>query len=206
GFSSFNWHRDSVSRKLGLGPDWDETDPYRIVRVGFYLQPRNASSFRLGLLPGTHRMPSPSEAHDRERLEGLAKSLSLLQRFVLGRNPAPATAEWLRPAAGDAVMFDPRVLHTGSRTRGPKYSVFLAYGAPNSHYADHAIYYRFLRPELGYQTMHPDLINQLKAAGLYEGVDIDRPDRQVSGATLPGFVQSAVARHIRHRITGTANS
>src|SRR5262245_53570531 len=31
GFSSFNWHRDSVSRQLGVGPDWDESDaPYRI--------------------------------------------------------------------------------------------------------------------------------------------------------------------------------
>src|SRR5262249_38688726 len=80
GFSSYNWHRDSVSRRLGAGRDWDETEPYRIVRVGFYLQPRNASSFRLGLLPGTHRLPSSSEMQDRLRLEKLAGSLSLLER------------------------------------------------------------------------------------------------------------------------------
>ena len=199
GFSSFNWHRDSVSRKLGEGRDWDETEPYRIVRVGFYLQPRGSSSFKLGLLPGTHRMPSLSESRKRGRLEALSGHLSLVQRFVLGRNPSPASAEWLAPAAGDAVIFDPRVLHTGSRTSGSKYSIFLAYGAPNSHSIDHGIYYRFLRPELGYQPMHRDLITQLKTAGLYQ--EIEDTDRTIPGASLPGFVQSAIARRIRHRIS-----
>src|SRR5262249_20315676 len=141
GFSSLNWHRDSVSRKLGEGGDWDEIEPYRIVRVGFYLQPRGCA-FRLGLLPGTHHAPSSSEAPDRQRLESLAGTRSVLQRIVLGRNRSHPTAEWLSPAAGDTVIFDPRVLHTGSRTNGAKYSIFLAYGAPNSHSVDHAIYYR----------------------------------------------------------------
>jgi hypothetical protein len=199
GFSSLNWHRDSVSRKFGDGPDWDETEPYRIVRVGFYLQPRRASAFRLGLLPGTHRAPLPSEALERERLEGLTGTASLLRRFVFGKNRSHATAEWLKPAAGDAVIFDPRVLHTGSRTGGPKYSIFLAYGSPNSHYMDHAIYYRFLRPELDYRPMHPDLVTQLQAAGLYQ--EVERSEWKVSGATLPGFIQSIVARRVRHRIS-----
>jgi hypothetical protein len=197
GFSSFNWHRDSVSRKLGEGRDWDETEPYRIVRIGFYLQPRAASSFKLGLVPGTHRLPSSSETRERARTEAMTGSLSLIQRFVLGRNPSPDTAEWLSPAAGDAVIFDPRVLHTGSRTSGPKYSIFLAYGAPNNHSIDHAAYYRFLRPELGYQQMHPDLITQLQSAGLYQ--EMNDKDWKVPGASLPGFMQSAIARHIRHR-------
>jgi Phytanoyl-CoA dioxygenase (PhyH) len=197
GFSSLNWHRDSVSRKLGEGRDWDETEPYRIVRIGFYLQARGASPFRLGMLPGTHRMPPSSEARNRKKLEAMSGSLSLLQRIVAGRNPSPATAEWLTPAAGDAVIFDPRVLHTGSRTSGPKYSIFLAYGAPDSHSIDHAVYYRFLRPELDYQPMHQDLIEQLRTAGLYQ--EIDGRNWTVPGATLPGFIQSAVARRIRHR-------
>lgn len=199
GFSSLNWHRDSVSRRLGHGRDWDETEPYRIVRVGFYLQPRTGTSFRLGLLPGTHRVAGADETRQRRRSEAVTGTLSLLQRLLLGRNPSPAGAEWLSPAAGDTVIFDPRVLHTGSRTAGPKYSVFLAYGEPNIHYIDHAIYYRFLRPELGYQTMHPDLVRQLKAAGLHH--QIDHPDWNIPGATQPGFIQSMVARRIRHRVS-----
>jgi hypothetical protein len=204
GFSSFNWHRDSVSRKLGEGPDWDEVTPYRIVRVGFYLQPRSTPSFQLGLLPGTHLAPSPSEIRERRRLEAMTGSVSLFRRILSGTNSSPDTAEWLRPAAGDAVIFDPRVLHTGSRTTGPKYSIFLAYGAPNCHSLDHAIYYRFLRPELGYRPMHRDLVPQLKKAGLYQEVD-SHPDVKISGATLPNFIQSFVARHIRHQIPETLN-
>lgn len=199
GFSSLNWHRDSVSRKLGEGRDWDEAEPYRIVRVGFYLHPRGGSSFKLGMLPGTHRMPASSELRKRARLEAMTGSLSLIQRFILGRNPSPAAAEWLEPAAGDAVIFDPRVLHTGSRSSGLKHSIFLAYGAPNNHSIDHAVYYRFLRPELGYQPMHEDLSTQLRRAGLYH--EIAGKDWKVPGASLPGLVQSAIARRIRHRVS-----
>jgi hypothetical protein len=198
GFSSLNWHRDSVSRKLGVGADWDETEPYCIVRVGFYLQPRGLSSFQLGMVPGTHLTPSSFEAQERERVEAMAGSVSLLQRIVFGRNRSHHTAEWLSPAAGDAVIFDPRVLHTGSRASGPKYSIFLAYGAPNKHSIDHAVYYRFLRADLGYQPMDPDLVAQLKTARLYQ--EIDCPVGKVPGVTMPGFMQSFAARHVRHRI------
>jgi hypothetical protein len=198
GFSSLNWHRDSVSRRLNEGGDWDETEPYRIVRVGFYLQPRG-SDFRLGLLPGTHRTPSSSEAPDRQRLESMTGTASLFRRIVFGKNRSHPTAEWLSAADGDAVIFDPRVLHTGSRTNRPKYSIFLAYGAPNSHSIDHSIYYRSLRPELGYQPMPHDLVAQLRTTGLYQ--EIDRPDLKVSAATVPGFIQSFIARHVRHRVS-----
>jgi hypothetical protein len=205
GFSSLNWHRDSVSRTLGKGPDWNEAEPYQIVRIGFYLQPRGASSFRLGFLPGTHRMPSALEVDEREQFEAVTGSLSLVQRIVFGSNRSPRIAEWLAPAAGDAVIFDPRVLHTGSRNLGYKYSIFLAYGVPNAHYFDHAIYYRFLRPDLGYQSIHSDLAKLLQTAGLYQ--KIDPTDRKISEASVPGFLQFIIARHVRHRVSeeGTRN-
>src|SRR5262245_35792303 len=51
GFSSFSWHRDSVNRTFGNGPDWDETrEPYRIARVAIYLQRFEDSHFKLGLV------------------------------------------------------------------------------------------------------------------------------------------------------------
>jgi len=196
GFSSYNWHRDSVNRRLGEGRDWDETEPYRIVRVGFYLHPRAESAFRLGLIPGTHRLDTATNRRARERLEKAMGSYSLIQRMLFGANPSPATAEWLSPAAGDAVIFDPRIIHTGSRSTGPKYAIFLAYGVPNSHYFDHAAYYRYLRPELGYQEIHPELITRLQAAGLYQHVE---NGWKVSQPTVPGIVQSFLARHIRYQ-------
>src|SRR5262249_20678835 len=56
GFSSFSWHRDSVTRSTGEGADWDESrEPYRIARVGIYLQRFDQSQFKLGIVRGSHR-------------------------------------------------------------------------------------------------------------------------------------------------------
>src|SRR5262249_34632961 len=56
GFSSFSWHRDSVTRRYGDGADWDESEtPYRIARVGIYLQNYGDSRFRIGFVRGSHR-------------------------------------------------------------------------------------------------------------------------------------------------------
>ncbi len=62
---------------------------------------------------------------------------------------------------------DPRILHSGKDARGPKYSVFLAFGAPNGHFRRHAFYYRHTRRELGYGDLSPDLVRCLSAAGLH---------------------------------------
>src|SRR5215813_11464868 len=59
GFSSFSWHRDSVNRGAGDGPDWNERqEPYRLARVGIYLQRFKDSRFKFGIVKGSHR---PSE-------------------------------------------------------------------------------------------------------------------------------------------------
>ena len=69
GFSSFSWHRDSVTRRFGDGADWDETSaPYRIARVGIYLQSYADSGFRLGFVKGSHRLAGLS-ATDQRRIE-----------------------------------------------------------------------------------------------------------------------------------------
>jgi hypothetical protein len=125
-------------------------------------------------------------------------ALSLLRRLATGRNPSPDCAEWLAPADGDAVIFDPRVIHTGSHSVGPKYSLFLAYGIPGSHAAHHAMYYRFMRPDLGYQPMHIDLVGRLKAASLYQELEFN--GAPISGANRPRPIQSLIGRRIRHSI------
>ena len=50
GFSSFAWHRDSVNRKHGDFPDWEEDkEEYQCVRVGYYFQEESAG-FKLGMI------------------------------------------------------------------------------------------------------------------------------------------------------------
>src|SRR5262249_29231117 len=56
GFSSFSWHRDSVTRTFGDGADWDETEvTYQIARVGIYLQRFDDTQFKIGFVKGSHR-------------------------------------------------------------------------------------------------------------------------------------------------------
>jgi len=196
GFSSFNWHRDSVSRTLGVGPDWDEHDaPYRLVRCGIYLQ-APSGQFRLGLVPGSHRLADPRAARARLAVERGASWLGHVRRLATGRVPDVPGAEWVAASAGDAVLFDPRVLHTGTPVDGAKYSVFVAYGVPNRHFVHHARYYRFERKELGYGPIAPALVEQLRAAGLHHPVDAGPAP---AAATRPTLAETLImARRRAH--------
>src|SRR5262245_23005867 len=150
GFSSFSWHRDSVTRDFGDGADWDETRaPYRIARVGIYLQRFDESRFRIGFVRGSHRLGVLTPDRQRcvrRRTSAAANILSGLSGLnLLGRD-----AEWVATDPGDCVIFDPRVLHTGSRFHGRKYSIFVAYGIENTHFRHHWHYYLRLRTDLAY--------------------------------------------------------
>jgi hypothetical protein len=166
GFSSFSWHRDSVTRRFGDGADWDETSvPYRIARVGIYFQSYVDSQFRLGFVKGSHRTDAfgPEQRRRIERRTSAAANVvsGLSGVDLLGRH-----AEWVAPDRGDCVIFDPRILHTGSRFHGEKYSIFLAYGLENAHFHNHWHYYLRLRTDLGYSTVPAALADRLQAAGL----------------------------------------
>lgn len=195
GFSSFNWHRDSVARALGVGPDWDESDaPYRLVRVGMYLQ-SSGGGFRLGLVPGTHRPGDPRARAARKAVERKAGIWSHVRRLVTGKVPDVPGAAWIPAGAGDAVIFDPRVLHTGTPVDGPKYSAFLAYGIPNRHFEAHARYYRFERSDLMYGHLDDRLIAELGDRDLYHAVREGR----VEEASRPGVAERLVMKGQRRR-------
>lgn len=196
GFSSFTWHRDSVCRTFGMGPDWDESnEPYQLVRVGIYLQD-SAGGFRLGLVPGSHRPDRYLGASLHQTLErkmsGLNKALSILG----AKDPVDEHAEWVATEPGDCVIFDPRTVHTGSDFKGTKYSFFLAYGIDNQHFKNYYTYYRHLRDDLGYQPLHPELVERLKAANLYAG---ELPSgKPIEGAWLPSKAFQLVAKQFRN--------
>jgi hypothetical protein len=166
GFSAVGWHRDSVDRRYPDGPDWDERlQPYRLARVGLYLQPRAEVRFALGLVPGSHRhgvLPEEQIASFERHTRGIGQLIAL----VRGRSPLDARAEWVEADAGDAIVFDPRILHAGRPAPGPKYSLFFAYGVPNMHYQRHHAYYRRVRADLGYLDVPPALSKILAASGI----------------------------------------
>ena len=197
GFSAVNWHRDSVSRRLGEGGDWDESEePYRLARVGFYLQSHAESRFALGLVPGSHRRGGALDERGLVEVERRIRPWRQAVSLVLDRDVLSGRAEWVPAESGDAVVFDPRIVHSGSFIQGPKYSAFLAYGVPGRHFARHLHYYRHVRDELGYSALHPELVERLRRAGLHADVD-HLPHDPGASTYRPGQLQKLLGRRIR---------
>jgi hypothetical protein len=189
GFSSFSWHRDSVNREAGQGPDWDEAhEPYRIVRAGIYLQRFDDSGFKLGFVKGSYRRTH----RPASRRTG---ALAIMFSGLSGVDLVGSDAEWVATDPGDCVIFDPRILHTGSRFHGTKYSVFVAYGVENSHFRNHWQYYMKLRTDLGYSPIAPALADRLRAADL---LAVEPPaDLTIEGAWIPSSTFAYVARRFK---------
>jgi ectoine hydroxylase-related dioxygenase (phytanoyl-CoA dioxygenase family) len=164
-YGTVGWHRDSAHRRFGVGSDWDESrEPYQIARVAVYLQTYAESGFAFGVIPGSHRHES--------KLTGLElKAWNLIRRVLKRPDLLPPVltmkADWIQTEPGDCIIFDQRILHSGSHIRGPKYSMFLSYGVENEHSRNHRRYYLYERKELRYKDYPPELAERLRKANLY---------------------------------------
>jgi ectoine hydroxylase-related dioxygenase (phytanoyl-CoA dioxygenase family) len=199
GFSAISWHRDNVCRSFNHGPDWDEADaPYKLLRVGIYLQTYAESHFRLGFIPGSHQ-PQPVFSNGRKLQEARLKWLGAFSYLSVSFQEWASNAVWIATEPGDCIIFDPRILHSGSYIIGPKYSMFLAYGLPNKHFYNHLNYYQHLRSELGYQNMPPQLVSQLQQAGLFAE---DAPEfSQITDAWIPPSFMRRLMLRRRKQLT-----
>jgi hypothetical protein len=120
--------------------------------------------------------------------------------LVTGTDPLASGAAWVGAESGDAILFDPRILHAGSFISGPKYSLFLAYGVPGRHFARHQAYYRHVRPELRYEALHPELVARLRNAQLLAQ---NLPEvESARAAYVPSFLQTRLVRKLRVAQTG----
>lgn len=196
GFSSFSWHRDSVNRDAGRGPDWDERqEPYQIARVGIYLQRFDESQFKLGVITGSHRHGGVRATEETRRVHRRTSAMAKIFSGLSGIDLIGSDAEWIATEPGDCVIFDPRILHTGSKFHGVKYSIFVAYGVESSHFRNHWHYYVNLRKDLGYSKVDPALADRLRAADLL--ADEPRPDLIIESAWLPSPTYTYVARQFK---------
>lgn len=172
GFSASSWHRDSVFRTFGKGPDWVESEePYRMVRIGIYFQTFAESNFRLGVIPFSHKKQGKLLTLERKYSNKLKfKSLLFGQRMLSAKNV------WHASELGDALIFDPRLLHNGSYITGPKYAIFIGYGLENSHFTNYVDYYRNKRKELGYEPISQELADLLEKHNLLpKTIDLTKP-------------------------------
>jgi hypothetical protein len=194
GFSAVTWHRDCVNRQYRKGGDWDESEePYRLLRVGIYLQGFAENGFELSLIPGSQRRGMLGE-EELLALDAAVGSWGRLRARWTGIDPLRARATRVRPRSGDAILFDPRILHCGSFIRGAKYSIFLAYGVPGHHFQRHQGYYRHTRHELGYADLDPRLTDRLRAAGLLAE---DAAQASTADAYVPSRLRTLLGRRVR---------
>ncbi|MEO1516721.1 MAG: phytanoyl-CoA dioxygenase family protein [Bacteroidota bacterium] len=196
GFSSLTWHRDSVNRIFGKGGDWEEQEePYRLLRVGTYLQ-EGQSGFRLGMIPGSQRPNVHLSPAQVRQIEKRSSTLASVTSLATGKNWLSQYTKWIPTEAGDSILFDPRILHTGSKFEKVKYSFFTAYGHPNTHYHRHHHYYRHARTDLSYRALHPDLVRCLEEAGLY-ATEKDAAGLLDQNAYIPSAAFSYIASYFK---------
>ncbi len=159
------WHRDSKDRIYGIGSDWDTTRvPYAVIRVAIYLQSFMESGFKLGVIPGTHSCQS--------KLRILEEKLWTKVHFKI---PQPQfidpvltmPTKWFKLEPGDCIIFQQRLMHCGSRIRGPKYAIYLSYGLDNEHSRNHMRFYREERTKFKYGPIPEELKQKLIAENLY---------------------------------------
>jgi hypothetical protein len=151
------WHRDNAHRKFKVGPDWDETEQkYSVLRVAFYLQSFDESQFKMGVIPRSHQQES---LFNYLELKGSA----IYRRLFGGLPPLYFSLQpsWIKMEPGDCLIFDQRLLHTGTTILGPKYSMYLAYGVDNDHAKRHTEYF-YNRKNLEYNRMPNTLMTVLE--------------------------------------------
>jgi hypothetical protein len=144
-------------------------------------------------LPGTHRLASKEEEEDRCRLENSLASWAQIARRNRQEDWS-IRARWFRLGSGDAVFFDPRLLHKGYSTRGPRYSVFVSYGVANGHFLRHRNHYRWVRKDLEYGDISLELMSRLRHAGLYAKLP---PLGSFHESWVPPGLFSSIARCFR---------
>jgi hypothetical protein len=201
------WHRDSACREFNVGPDWDEAlEPYQIVRVAIYLQTYAESRSSLGVMPGSHRFEQHLTGNSRRlwtrllaaeyRMKRALWRLGLAEEpyyyhpwFHQYNDPArpglltrPTEPVWIKTEPGDCIIFSQRLYHSASPIVGPKYAVYLSYSAENEHARNHLRYYRYIRKDLPYGPLDPELAEILKEHDLY--MEVPAPNA-IEGATIP---------------------
>lgn len=160
-YGDVGWHRDNANRNYNKGPDWDESkSPYSNVRVAIYLQTFEESKFKMGVIPGSHQQESFLNTCELKLAAVYKRLINKLPPFYLSLKP-----EWMQIDAGDCLIFDQRLLHTGSKIMGPKYSIYLGYGIDNEHSRRHAEYF-INRKDLEYEAFSPQLAHILREKNL----------------------------------------
>ena len=130
-------HRDASPAELPVLAAEPFIEFYPVVRVILY---PNSPGERFGCLPGSHlRAGRPRDLTDA----------------------APAEWRWVELRAGDAVLFDPRLVHAGAPVSRPKPMMIVTYGADGPWSLQTYFHARIKTARLGFERPPPSLLGVL---------------------------------------------
>jgi Phytanoyl-CoA dioxygenase (PhyH) len=172
-----HWHRDCPYRDASgrHRRDWEEPQPYGVVKLIVYLESDNAG---MGILPGSHLVEQDMNGGRISRYERAGDYTVIgLEDEPNRRLTAPERARPLawQAGVGDALVFDERLYHCGRRVErdrvirdreGTKLTLSFVFGHDNVHAARMYSYFRFARTENHYRSMPSDLVSELRGRGL----------------------------------------
>jgi len=183
GYSSFAWHRDSICRTYDIGPEWDESkEPYLLVRTGIYMLP-DKTDYRFGLIKGSHRPGVSFSDKEFKAIDNKISHKSNILSKITSKDQFEKEATWFQPGPGDCLIFDPRLIHTGSKFEGTKHAMYNGYGVVNSHFRNFFHYYRYMRYDLKYKSIPEALKQKLTEKNLY--VEEEAHSGKIEGAWVP---------------------
>ncbi|MCW2494204.1 phytanoyl-CoA dioxygenase family protein [Jatrophihabitans sp.] len=172
------WHRDSVHRAHdnSTSADWSDRDGrYGIVKAILYLESDNAA---MGIMAGSHLSPIEIDADRVRAVERRGGHLVIdvddepNRRLSAEQQRIPLA--W-RAMPGDVLVFDQRMYHAGRRVDdgkvtkdrdAAKFTLSLVFGIDNMHSERFYSYFRYARRELGFRTIQPDYLEELRQHGL----------------------------------------
>jgi hypothetical protein len=162
-FSASGWHRDAVDRIFSKGQEWENIEDYGILRVGVYLQGKE-SKFRLGLIKKSDR----NYVNFFDSNNFFSKCFKFIDKhcpsflYKLFLKAINKDIELVELNEGDVIMFDPRLLHKGTKAKFNKYSVFFSFAIENNHFIRFSDYYLKTRNDLNYSKIPEVLKSRLK--------------------------------------------
>jgi hypothetical protein len=162
-FSASGWHRDSVDRIFSKGQEWENNVDYGILRVGVYLQGEE-SKFKLGLIRNSNKNYINLFDNNNfvSRCFKFIDKICPLVFYRLFLKIINRDIELIDLYDGDIIMFDPRLLHKGTKAKLNKYSVFFSFAIENDHFVRFSDYYLKTRKDLKYSKISNELKSKLK--------------------------------------------
>lgn len=171
------WHRDHRYRgemlKIHGEKVFDESQyPFKIAKIGIYLNSHEENDSPTVFFPRSHRAEYSCSFFESKLFSFFKKIISYPLRsksfisfpYVRSRSRISLPVEPIefKPQRGDAVIFDPRIIHAGTPRSGPRKILWFDYGVENPYTYDYCKYWEQERKDMGYGRIEfPDKLKKI---------------------------------------------